>query len=39
MANGTLETIEKMLKELGWSNEAINKYFLDTFGVVIKSQN
>ncbi len=27
----TLEKIQKMLSELGWSEEIINQYCLDTF--------
>jgi hypothetical protein len=38
MANGTIETIVRMLKELGWTNEAIYNYCLYTFGVVIESK-
>ncbi len=39
MTNGTIETIVRMLKKLGWTNEAIYQYCLNTFGVVIEPQS
>jgi len=33
----TLEKIREMLKELGWSDEVVEKYLLETFDTVSKS--
>jgi ribosome-associated protein YbcJ (S4-like RNA binding protein) len=37
MTNGTMITIQKLLKEMGWTDDAIGSYFLQDFGVVIES--
>ena len=34
----TLEMIRKMLKELGWSDEVINKYMIDSLHNIDETQ-